>query len=47
MRDGGNHAQTDIVYLPIDDAPPVQWGLVWRTDRATPLVRALAQAVTD
>ncbi|MFF3783604.1 LysR family transcriptional regulator [Streptomyces sp. NPDC001933] len=41
------HAQTDVVYLPIHDAPPVQWGLIWRTDRATPLVRALAQAVTD
>ncbi|MCX5015919.1 hypothetical protein OG765_33910 [Streptomyces sp. NBC_00555] len=29
------------------DAPPVRWALIWRTDRATPLVRALAEAVTD
>ncbi|MGW9115640.1 hypothetical protein ACWGRV_03200 [Streptomyces sp. NPDC055663] len=28
------------------DAPPVQWGLVWRTDREPPLVRALARAVS-
>lgn len=41
------HAQTDITYLPFHDAPPVRWGLVWRTDRATPLVRALADAATD
>ncbi|MGW6054127.1 LysR family transcriptional regulator [Streptomyces sp. NPDC055189] len=41
------NAQTDVVYLPLHDAPPVQWALVWRTDRATPLVRALARAATD
>lgn len=41
------NAQTDVVYLPLHDAPPVQWALIWRTDRATPLVRALAQAATD
>ena len=41
------NAQTDVVYLPLHDSPPVQWALIWRTDRATPLVRALAQAATD
>ncbi|WP_392749156.1 LysR family transcriptional regulator [Streptomyces sp. LN590] len=41
------NAQTDVVYLPLHDAPPVQWALIWRTDRATPLVRALAEAATD
>ncbi|MFF1916622.1 LysR family substrate-binding domain-containing protein [Streptomyces sp. NPDC058239] len=41
------NAQTDVVYLPFYDAPPVQWALIWRTDRTTPLVRALAQAATD
>ncbi|MET7344591.1 LysR family transcriptional regulator [Streptomyces sp. NPDC005547] len=41
------HAPPDIVFLPIHDAPPVRWGLVWRTDHATPLVHALAEAVTE
>ncbi|MCQ4206448.1 LysR family transcriptional regulator [Streptomyces longispororuber] len=41
------HAQPDIVFLPVPDAPPVQWGLVWRTDGATPLVHALAEAATE
>ncbi len=40
-------AQADVVYLPLHDAPPVRWALIWRTDRATPLVRALAEAATD
>ncbi|MGP3776055.1 LysR family transcriptional regulator [Streptomyces sp. SDT5-1] len=41
------HAQPDIVYLPLRDAPPVQWGLIWRTDRATPLARALAETARE
>ncbi|MFZ3566338.1 LysR family transcriptional regulator [Streptomyces sp. BH097] len=41
------HAQPDVVFLPVHDAPPVQWGLIWRADRATPLVRALADAAKE
>ncbi|WP_329374705.1 LysR family transcriptional regulator [Streptomyces sp. NBC_01483] len=41
------NAQPDVVFLPLHDAPPVQWALIWPTDRATPLVRALAEAATD
>jgi hypothetical protein len=33
-----------LAYLPIRDAPPCRWVLVWRTAGETPLVRALAQA---
>lgn len=40
------HAQSDVAFLSLHDAPSVQWGLIWRTDRATPLVRALADAAT-
>ncbi|MFE2737842.1 substrate-binding domain-containing protein [Streptomyces sp. NPDC059349] len=40
------NAQPDVVFLPLYDAPPVQWALIWPTDRA-PLVRALAEAATD
>ncbi|MFG2396844.1 LysR family transcriptional regulator [Streptomyces lydicus] len=41
------NAHTDVVHLTLHDAPPVQWALIWRTDRATPLVHALAEAATD
>ncbi|MFE6972714.1 LysR family transcriptional regulator [Streptomyces sp. NPDC057682] len=41
------HALDGIVYLPVHDAPPVQWGLVWRTDRVPPLARALAGAAEE
>ncbi|MGD6756210.1 LysR family transcriptional regulator [Streptomyces sp. BH105] len=41
------HAHPDVVFLPVHDAPPVQWGLIWRADRATPLVRALADAAKE
>ncbi|GLI00519.1 LysR family transcriptional regulator [Phytohabitans aurantiacus] len=32
-----------VVYLPIEDAPPTEWALVWRTGRETPVIRAFAQ----
>ncbi|MDO3700246.1 LysR family transcriptional regulator [Micromonospora sp. C28SCA-DRY-2] len=32
-----------VVYLPIHDAPPTEWALVWRTDRQTPLVHSFAK----
>jgi DNA-binding transcriptional LysR family regulator len=41
------NAQPDVAFLPLHDARPVQWALIWRADSATPLVRALAEAATD
>jgi DNA-binding transcriptional LysR family regulator len=38
------YPRPDIVYRPLLDAPPCRWALVWRTDRHSPLVRALAEA---
>jgi len=37
----------DIRYVPIRDAEPSRWALVWRTGAETPLVRAFAQAAAD
>jgi len=37
----------DIAYVPIRDASPCRWALVWRTASETPLIRELAQAATD
>ncbi|MGK5629509.1 LysR family transcriptional regulator [Streptomyces sp. URMC 123] len=34
----------DIRYVPIRDAEPSRWALVWRTAAETPLVRAFAEA---
>ncbi|HEX6359289.1 LysR substrate-binding domain-containing protein [Actinophytocola sp.] len=37
----------NIVYIPIRDAPPCQWALVWRTSAGNPLVHAFAEAARD
>jgi DNA-binding transcriptional LysR family regulator len=36
-----------ITYLPIRDAPPGQWALIWRTTTETPRVSAFVQAAQD
>ncbi|GII28648.1 LysR family transcriptional regulator [Planotetraspora mira] len=36
-----------ISFVPIHDAPRARWGLVWRTDRETPMARAYVRAVQD
>ncbi|WP_433184403.1 LysR family transcriptional regulator [Actinoallomurus sp. CA-150999] len=36
-----------LAFVPIHDASPCQWALVWRTDDESPLIRALAQAAAD
>lgn len=37
----------DIRYLPVRDAQPSRWALVWRSTAETPLVRAFAEAAAD
>ncbi|PYC84726.1 LysR family transcriptional regulator [Streptomyces tateyamensis] len=41
------HARPDIAYLPVHDARPLSWGLVWRSDAETEPVRALAKVIRD
>ncbi|MFF4040953.1 LysR family transcriptional regulator [Streptomyces sp. NPDC001816] len=41
------HPRPDVVYLPVENAPVVTWGLVWRADGATARVRAFVQAAHD
>jgi len=41
------YVRPDVAYVPISDAPPVEWGLLWRTDAATARVHAFAQAAYD
>ncbi|MGN9837320.1 LysR family transcriptional regulator [Nonomuraea sp. H19] len=41
------YARPDVAYIPISDAPPLRWGLLWRADGATARVRAFAQAAHD
>ncbi|WP_405901730.1 LysR family transcriptional regulator [Streptomyces sp. NBC_00727] len=40
------YAWPELVFLPIRDAPPCRWALVWRTAAETPLIRAFADAST-
>ncbi|GAA3549071.1 LysR family transcriptional regulator [Nonomuraea rosea] len=41
------NARPDIAYLPLRDARPISWGLVWRTDEETSAIRGLAQVFRD
>ncbi|MGW4469743.1 LysR family transcriptional regulator [Nonomuraea sp. NPDC004354] len=41
------YARPDVVYLPIDDAPPFEWGLIWRTTGATARVDAFTHAAVN
>jgi DNA-binding transcriptional LysR family regulator len=41
------YARPDVAYIPMSDAPPLRWGLIWRADHATARVRAFAQAAYD
>lgn len=38
------YARPDVAYVPFGDAPPLDWGLVWRTARATARIRAFSEA---
>ncbi|NUR63549.1 MAG: hypothetical protein HOV87_33545 [Catenulispora sp.] len=37
----------NLVFIPIRDAPAVEWALAWRTATESPLIRAFAAAVTQ
>ncbi|GAA4617566.1 LysR family transcriptional regulator [Actinoallomurus liliacearum] len=37
----------DIVFLPMRDAPDLQWALTWRSTADSPAIRALAQIAVD
>ncbi|MEV8443857.1 LysR family transcriptional regulator [Actinosynnema sp. NPDC051121] len=41
------YARPDVAYVHLHDAPPLQWGLLWRTDNATARVRAFSAAAHD
>ncbi|MDO0934149.1 LysR family transcriptional regulator [Streptomyces sp. DG2A-72] len=41
------YVRPDVVYVRFSDAPPLRWGLLWRTDGATARVRAFAEAAND
>ncbi|MEV4567688.1 LysR family transcriptional regulator [Nonomuraea sp. NPDC049419] len=38
------YPRPDIAYVPLHDAPPIQWGAMWLKSNATQRVRAFAQA---
>ncbi|AUG78526.1 LysR family transcriptional regulator [Kitasatospora sp. MMS16-BH015] len=38
------YARPDIAYVPLRDAPSVEWGLMWPAERATARVRAFVEA---
>jgi DNA-binding transcriptional LysR family regulator len=41
------YARPDVVYVPISDALPLLWGLIWPDDRNTARVRVFVSAARD
>jgi DNA-binding transcriptional LysR family regulator len=41
------YARPDVAYVPFRDAPPLEWGLIWRTSGETARVHAFAEAARD
>ncbi|MEV6072268.1 LysR family transcriptional regulator [Nocardia sp. NPDC052001] len=41
------HARPDLAYVPVSDAPRLQWAMIWAAGGDTEPVRALARVVTD
>lgn len=41
------YARPDVAYLPIDDAPPIEWAFAWPASAATSRVIAFSQAAQD
>jgi hypothetical protein len=41
------YARPDVTYVPFRDAPPLEWGLIWRASGATGRVRAFEQTARD
>jgi DNA-binding transcriptional LysR family regulator len=41
------YARPDVAYVHLHDAPPLEWGLLWRADAATARVRAFGEAAHD
>ena len=41
------YPRPDVTYVPFKDAPPVEWGLLWRADGATARIHAFSQAAHD
>jgi DNA-binding transcriptional LysR family regulator len=41
------YARPDVTYVSFSDAPPIEWGLLWRADAATARVLAFNQTARD
>ncbi|MEU1432302.1 LysR family transcriptional regulator [Nocardia sp. NPDC005746] len=42
-----HYARPDVIYIPMPDAPPARWALVWRRGAESDLTRSLAAIATD
>jgi DNA-binding transcriptional LysR family regulator len=41
------YTRPDVTYVPIRDAPPLEWGLLWRTSSETSRIRAFDETARD
>ncbi len=41
------YARPDVTYIPVRDTPLLRWGLVWRSDNDSPMVRAFVHIARE
>ncbi len=41
------YVRPDVAYVPIEDAPPLLWGLIWRVDATSAQIRAFGDAALE
>jgi len=41
------YVRPDVAYVPMTDTPPLEWGLLWRTDAFSARIRAFGQAALE
>ncbi|GGS04570.1 LysR family transcriptional regulator [Micromonospora fulviviridis] len=41
------YVRPDVTYVPIDDAPPLLWGLIWRTDATSAQIQEFNDAALE
>jgi DNA-binding transcriptional LysR family regulator len=42
-----HYTRSDLAFVPIHDAPPLEWGLQWRNDAETVMTRSFVKAIVE
>jgi hypothetical protein len=42
-----HYTRSDLAFVAIHDAPPVEWGMLWRTDGETVMLTSFVKAILE